>query len=494
MSAIKCRPAVDGMRAIAAFSVLVTRKVVFAQNFVWIPALVLFLPSLGCHNSGETDPVPETRIKEGTQRTATGPQSDALQDNKTKPLPTEFPVPTFSKKKFRLESKAISIPLRANAANSAKWGIYHHHPNIFAVSKSGDPTDSSANLFLSWANHPSGEGGPGQKILCCYSPDGKTWAGIETLFPKQDSDEGDSKRPGRTLIPGPIVSVQSGGESIQYVTAVIADITGFSDKDSRYNAEPKSQIKTKEFPKRMRKFNGYLLRRAQFQKGKPDFGEVHILPSTNSSYVPKSGFGEFPRLSSESLENQIRISLFDKLSSGTWHYPAYEDLTHQDGNFMTEPTTIQAKNGMVLRYSRNTGINVPKKVVYQWYDDSKGKWTKGQTSTIPDAPSKTIVSKVDDFYIMVGNHGDGKFRDPLTLSLSKDGWNWLGSTNIRRNSPKFRLPAREPLPDGRGRGFQYPSMARMGKDIFIAYSINKEEVVVTQLDISEIKSTFLDPK
>ena len=71
----------------------------------------------------------------------------------------------------------------------------------------------------------------------------------------------------------------------------------------------------------------------------------------------------------------------------------------------------------------------------------------------------------------------------LAISLSDDGLNFDRCAVIRFISPRLRQKGK-----AKGHGYAYPHSVVMGDDLWLIYSVNKEDIEVCQLSIEEIES------
>ena len=83
-------------------------------------------------------------------------------------------------------------------------------------------------------------------------------------------------------------------------------------------------------------------------------------------------------------------------------------------------------------------------------------------------------------YIISNIDPDGA-RDPLAISLSKDGLNFDRVALIRNDTPEMRYEGR-----WKCEGFQYPHSLLLGDDLWVIYSVGKEDVQVTRIPISTL--------
>ena len=87
---------------------------------------------------------------------------------------------------------------------------------------------------------------------------------------------------------------------------------------------------------------------------------------------------------------------------------------------------------------------------------------------------------------LVGNQIDGGKRDPVTLSVSKDGLNWNEHWAVRYGAPPVKYPGRAKCV-----GFQYPGGAvatdANGEQwLYVSYSIGKEDIAISRFPLSAI--------
>lgn len=69
--------------------------------------------------------------------------------------------------------------------------------------------------------------------------------------------------------------------------------------------------------------------------------------------------------------------------------------------------------------------------------------------------------------------------DPLVLSLSDDGVHWDRAFDVRDSCPPRRYPGR-----AKGPGYQYPGAVVVGSQLLVSYSVNKEDIAVSIIDVS----------
>lgn len=75
-------------------------------------------------------------------------------------------------------------------------------------------------------------------------------------------------------------------------------------------------------------------------------------------------------------------------------------------------------------------------------------------------------------------------RQMLAISLSKDGLNFGRMAVIKFAAPPQRYEGKS---KGAG-GFQYPHSVVVGKHLWVIYSINKEDIELACIPLSELSS------
>ncbi len=401
-----------------------------------------------------------------------------------RPRPTQELLPTVSwDAEWQITRTRPGYPLLKQVEHfqihepNPDSGAYHHHPQIII---------HAGRFYVSWSNHPSGEDGPGQKVVGAVSVDGKNWTSIGNLFDAVD-DINVSTANGRLLMAAPFVQL----DGRLFAVAIVNDGVGFGTMQTPVDGEPLSKVKTSELGKRIRRGWGTLVREI-----KPDdsLGKTFWIGKTKPSPIP--GFPKFQtaeELHDESLSAEFVTRLASQLRDpvGLLAREAYSVTTEvvaDDGSRLCEPTTCATNNGMMVRYLRD--LSGSQRLFVQFSFDGGKSWTAGQPTPIPDAPSKSCAGRLSDGTIfLVGNQvvsKRGTRRDPLTIGLSTDGVTFQKAFAIRWRTPKFRVPSQQAEPDGRGLGFQYPSVA-IGKDaLWVVYSVNKEAIDVSRIPLSEL--------
>lgn len=122
--------------------------------------------------------------------------------------------------------------------------------------------------------------------------------------------------------------------------------------------------------------------------------------------------------------------------------------------------------------------------LYRSFSTSGGaRWTVPVKTDYPDATSKFFCTRLfDGTYMMVSNPNPVG-RNPLCVSVSKDGmvFDNLAVLIDERTKPRF---------EGRAKvaGYQYPHALNFLRDVMIIFSRNKEDIVVLKLPVAAIQT------
>lgn len=110
-------------------------------------------------------------------------------------------------------------------------------------------------------------------------------------------------------------------------------------------------------------------------------------------------------------------------------------------------------------------------------------WTTPIASGYPDATAKSRAGNLPDGRAYLINNPSRRFgRSPLVLATSADG-------HVFGRAWALRIDAARPRFEGKykGAGFQYPGSLIWRDELYVIYSIAKEDVAITRVQLAELR-------
>ncbi len=330
---------------------------------------------------------------------------------------------------------------------SAAGYKFCHHANI-GVFKN--------RLYAMWSNGIEHEDHNGQRILYATSEDGIDWSEPGTLAPDPDGLEGTAKCVA-TGFRG------SGEVLIAYYTVV--------------NGDPGSTS-----------FSLY----ARSSKNGVAWSEAQEVVTGSFLEAPRALQSGDLLLNGQSDLKQPRL-LYSQESDGIrgWQegsLPVTADLRYP------EPTWFQRRDGTVVMLFRSENSNP---WLYASISTDDGRtWTPATQTNFADATARSFAGNLPDgsaFIINNPNQSPGSVYDfigrriPLTISLSRDGTTFDRAFLVRGEDTTMRFPGENKLP-----GWQYPGATVFGDHVYVVYSINKEDVGLTRIRITDLVASGIN--
>lgn len=345
--------------------------------------------------------------------------------------------------------------------------IYHADGNTGLFSHHSQLLHHQGAFFAAWSNHPNDEDAPGQRVLCSISRDGFHWADPFECFPRMDE-------PARAGNPGRVLTA-NGWAVIDGTAYAIAEV------DEKIGSSGET------VPPELSRDRGYRGRRGLGRVARsvgvdgtlgPIFWLVHDPPP------PVEGFTSYPDLTDPAFSkpgNQIRRHLSIPLNMPAWDFRFRTNWTFAlDGHGLCEPTVYRRRDGVLVKLSRDLARS--RRIYASLSYDDGFNWEPALRTNIPDSPSKSTTGTLSDGRtFLIGNQVtrlDGA-RDPLTIALSRDGRNFDWAAAIRTGAPGVRVAGSAKSP-----GFQYPSARVVGDEIWVMYTVGKEDVAVSRVPVS----------
>lgn len=315
-----------------------------------------------------------------------------------------------------------------------------HHPNLIVYRQ---------QLLCMWSNGKVGEDAPGQRILVCRTQDGSTWSKPEVLT-EADGGRGICVAAGFHLHENRLVAYYTvtGGKNFHPATALMART---STDGLRWSAP-------------QRQASGF------FIEGPRQLTGGRLLLA-----------GEF--VGDDRQSRRMRFLISDNPGGlGPWkeaHLPAIPP--QQLGKFgYTEPSFFRQKSGALVATLRNySGFLFATRSV-----DNGSTWSVPKQTNFPDTTARTSAGNLPDGTVYLINNSKFKRLDRslLTIALSRDGRVFDRAFVLRGEPTKKRYPGQHKLD-----GWQYPHATVWKGALWVAYSVNKEDLTITRIPLRRLK-------
>ena len=145
-----------------------------------------------------------------------------------------------------------------------------------------------------------------------------------------------------------------------------------------------------------------------------------------------------------------------------------------------EPNWFQRPDGSIVMLFRTRNENA---WLYAALSSDKGQsWSQPVETNFPDSTARFSAGSLPDGTVyIISNPGPHLTRIPLTIALSRDGITFDRAFVIRGESTSQRWEGLHKLA-----GWQYPSSLVWKDFLYVAYSINKEDVGLTRIEVSAL--------
>ena len=315
-------------------------------------------------------------------------------------------------------------------------------------------------FYAMWGNHSLGEDAPGQRVLYSKSTSWDKWTAPQELF----------------AAPGPVLPRTEDGIHLKPDRWAIVD-------DELYAIVFVHEAGRYPIAKKVKEDGSF---------GDPFL--VEALPADGTLPVYMQGVHPFNLLSiAEKINNWYRQN--DQIS---WWADTGKGVPRKgaDGSSLIESfmyTTNIGEQVLMLRNWGTPGNPVHNNRMYVSFRKGPGAWVAPHPTDIPDAPSRAQAIKLPDGRILlIGNQNATHFdaalyldRDPITVSVSKDGYVFDKVYSLRTGSPStFRFSG----VGGRNPGFAYSSSIVHEGYLYTLYSIGKEDMGISRMPLSSLEN------
>ncbi len=373
--------------------------------------------------------------------------------------------------------------------------LYLAAPGADSYSHHGYLASHRGRLYAAWSNHARDEDAPGQRVRGSFSFDcGASWGPAVELFPPLDTVK---PRTEQDFVHD-IVLIPNGFAEFEDTLYVVAEAHTLGERVSL--SPPASEA---DEPAEIICFTRPGLGRLARAIGMDVGGALVLGPIfwlNGHPPAPLPGFPAYPSAADPAFAGIA--AAINAWQAQPEHLPTW-DFSHQtatlwapDGHLLCEPTQAwQLPDGTLARLWRDqAGVCG---LLYVQFGSADGRrWTAPVRSAFPDAHTRAAAGNLPDgtAYI-INNPGQRQVqrstsggveqlftgRDPLVLSLAKDGLNFDRHAVIAAGAPPSRFAG-----VAKSCGFQYPHAAVTNDTLWVIYSVNKEDIEVVGIPLSSL--------
>ena len=312
-----------------------------------------------------------------------------------------------------------------------------HHPNLALF---------RGRMYVMWSNGVKDEDAPGQRVLYCHSDDGRHWSSAQTLVHDREG-EGICVAVGFLPCDERLVAffTVTGGKNFHPDTALFAITSG----DGK-SWGPRQRVTSGFFieaPNRLS--DGRLLLAGEYVGAARDARRMRLLFTDRTD-----GLGGW---------SESRIAFDDPKVFG-----------------YTEPGLFRRRDGALVMSFRNYSGSL-----YASVSEDRGEtWSRPTQTNFPDSTARFYAGNLpDETAVLINNSMPKQFdRSLLTIALSSDGVVFDRAFLIRGEPTKMRFEGRSKLD-----GWQYPNALAWKDHLYVAYSINKEDVGLSRIALADLK-------
>lgn len=334
-------------------------------------------------------------------------------------------------------------------------GSYNHHSQM---------TKFQGKYYFAWSNGIIDEEAEGQRIMISSSDDGRHWATAKCII-SGDVEKG--------LLHNCVGLYSSGKELIIYCWT-------------------ESAIRDAELPGMRRIVAGSAYIDTYISPDGKRWSLKEKAITTEGTVSPESECGmifESPRLTKEGLllaggtyKNRPVAYRWDAKNPAGRPEVITMPLPSKEAVFpYGEATWYQTDDGVIIMFWRDEGAS---EHLYINFSEDGGKtWSVPLLSDFPDSMSRVYAGRLSDgrFYLIGNSYPKLLDRMHLMISISDDGYKFnkmyclIDDPTAQRTKGLLKL-----------HGYQYPCSLVDGNNLLIGYSVNKEDIELGIVDISNL--------
>jgi pimeloyl-ACP methyl ester carboxylesterase len=301
-------------------------------------------------------------------------------------------------------------------------------------------------FFAIWSSSKVGEEDPDQLIRYSTSQDGHRWAKARVLAGDPDGAEG----PARWIARGLFVA----GGKLHALGAY---------------------IESADYGKRDRQAVWKKLRLMRFEwNGKRWLERGVFADDCMNNFPPERLDARWLMVCRDSWM-RVSVAAAGSLDDSRWErQPLVADPPFHR---MDEPAWYEAPDGtvhLIIRDNAKSGY-----LIHVVSRDRGRTWEKPVLTNYPDATSKNYIGRFGNGWLYLINNPAPKLRDPLAISISRDGWSFAAPMIVRTRAGARRF-------EGRAKGsgtIQYPNAIEHAGSLWVIYSVNKEDIEISEIPL-----------
>ena len=303
--------------------------------------------------------------------------------------------------------------------------------------------------YCMWQSSPRDEDTPDSRVLCAVSGDGRTWGAPWELAAPVES---------AFASPGGWIPC---GDTLVAVINRISSVEGVRGGSAFYVASADGSSWSAPAPLTM-------------ADGSPLEGIFEQDPKRlpGGGFVGAAHFGQELALCPLYTGDPKGVSGWSRAL-----FPAGEGKP-------LEPSQYRTRDGSLVLFCRDQASSFRK--LYSVSRDGGRNWSAPAVSNIPDSRSKQCAGNLPDgSAFWVANPTGNKSRRILVLALSRDGY--LFDRAFLLAGPAD-LPAKRHEGRYKTLGYSYPKATVIGADLWVSFSVNKEEAALVRIPINALNN------